>query len=90
VLTDVRVNVTGDVAVVSCAENILTAIGDPAYEGDDISGGSTVATNVFRRTADGWRLWVHHASPILGRAADPDWDAADGDSPGPDKDGDVT
>ena len=30
-------------------------------------GGSqkVLATNVFRRRAQGWRLWVHHASPVL-------------------------
>jgi hypothetical protein len=25
---------------------------------------------VFRRTADGWRLWSHHASPVLTESAD--------------------
>ncbi|WP_143672996.1 nuclear transport factor 2 family protein, partial [Streptomyces sp. b94] len=23
------------------------------------------ATNVFRRTPDGWKLWSHHGSPVL-------------------------
>jgi len=27
-----------------------------------------VATNVFVRTSDGWRLWIHHASPVLSAA----------------------
>ena len=32
-----------------------------------LAGGRAVATNVFRRTPDGWRLWLHHASPVLTR-----------------------
>lgn len=66
-LTDVTVQVNGDVAVVTCGENILT--GDAGDTEDDASpgfaGGRAVATNIFRRTGDGWRLWVHHASPVL-------------------------
>ena len=32
-----------------------------------LAGGRAVATNVFRRTPEGWRLWLHHASPVLTR-----------------------
>ena len=53
-LTDVRVAVEGDIAVVTCTENVLTA-------GD---AGAAAATNVFRRRPDGWRLQVHHAGPL--------------------------
>ena len=70
-LTDVRTRVVGDVAVVSCAENILTAaaagVGDTA---EGFTGGHVVATNVFRRTEDGWQAIVHHASPVLARGTD--------------------
>ncbi|HET9380180.1 MAG TPA: nuclear transport factor 2 family protein [Streptomyces sp.] len=66
-LTDVHVSVTGDTALVTCTENILS--GGPAPEGSDepgpLLGQLVVATNVFRRTSDGWRLWSHHASPVL-------------------------
>jgi ketosteroid isomerase-like protein len=89
VLTDVRADVAGDVAVVTCRENILTAIGDPTHAGDSLSGGSTVATNVFRRTAEGWRLWVHHASPILGRGSDSGTDEEDSDVADADEDGEA-
>ena len=65
ILTDVRTSVVGDVGVVSCAENILTGV--DAGEGGGLSGGRVVTTNVFRRTPDGWRAWVHHASPVLAR-----------------------
>lgn len=64
VLTDVEVQVCGDVAVVTCGENMLTGLtaeGGPA----GLAGSRAVATNVFRRTPAGWRLWVHHASPVL-------------------------
>jgi ketosteroid isomerase-like protein len=64
-LTDVEVSIAGDVAVVTCAENILTAVGDAETESSALAGGHVVATNVFRRTSQGWRLWVHHASPVL-------------------------
>jgi ketosteroid isomerase-like protein len=59
-LTDVEVRVEGDTAIVTCTENILTAV---SQEG---SSGQVVATNVFRRRPDGWRLQVHHGSPVMG------------------------
>ena len=59
-LTDVQVAVTGETAVVTCTENVLTSA-DP---GDNAA---VVATNVFVRRPDGWRLQVHHGSPVLGR-----------------------
>lgn len=66
VLTDVDIRLAGDVAVVTCGENILTGLPEQAgAAGDGFAGGHAVATNVFRRTKSGWRLWVHHASPVL-------------------------
>lgn len=70
-LTDVEVGVDGDAAVVTCTENILT--GGPAEDdgsAGSLVGGLVVATNVFRRTSDGWRLWVHHGSPVLAEEDD--------------------
>ena len=58
VLTDVTVAVLGEVAVVTCDENILTS----AEPGD---AGQVAATNIFRRRDGRWRLWVHHGSPVL-------------------------
>jgi ketosteroid isomerase-like protein len=66
-LTDVHVSVTGDTALVTCTENILSGGPAPA-EGDELGplvGQLVVATNVFRRTPLGWKLWSHHASPVL-------------------------
>ena len=65
-LTDVEVTVPPDdpaVASVTCTENVLT--GDEDTGPDAFGGGRAVATNVFIRTAAGWRLWIHHASPVV-------------------------
>ncbi|MFB8022758.1 nuclear transport factor 2 family protein [Streptomyces rubiginosohelvolus] len=65
-LTDVNIAMTGDTALVTCTENILS--GGPAEEGNALGplvGQLVVATNVFRRTPDGWKLWSHHGSPVL-------------------------
>jgi ketosteroid isomerase-like protein len=64
-LTDVQVSVAADTAVVTCTENVLTAVTEAAQ-----SGGTVVATNVLRRRADGWRVQVHHGSPVLGQLVD--------------------
>ena len=62
-LTDVEVSVLEGVASVTCTENVLT--GDDSTGLDAFGGAKAVATNVFVRTDDGWRLWIHHASPVL-------------------------
>jgi ketosteroid isomerase-like protein len=62
-LTDVEVSVLGDVASVTCTENVLT--GDADVDQSSFSGGRAVATNVFVRTGDAWKLWIHHASPVM-------------------------
>ncbi len=62
-LTDVEVSVLDDVASVTCTENVLTA--DESTGPDSFGGAKAVATNVFSRTQEGWRLWIHHASPVL-------------------------
>ncbi|WP_435601627.1 nuclear transport factor 2 family protein [Streptomyces sp. C10-9-1] len=77
-LTDVTVDVAGDTALVTCTENILS--GGPAEEAGELGpllGQLVVATNVFRRTPDGWKLWSHHGSPVL---ADSDGEEEDGAS----------
>jgi ketosteroid isomerase-like protein len=62
-LTDVEVSVWERVASVTCTENVLT--GDDRTGPDAFGGAKAVATNVFVRTDEGWRLWIHHASPVL-------------------------
>ncbi|MDI3388926.1 nuclear transport factor 2 family protein [Streptomyces sp. B-S-A8] len=76
-LTDVKVSVHADTALVSCTENILS--GGPAEEGADLGplvGQLVVATNVFHRTPDGWKLWSHHASPVLAETEDEEGDGS--------------
>lgn len=67
-LTGVEVSIDADVAVVTCEENILTAV--EAADGGLGDTAKVVSTNVFRRRADGWRLWVHHASPVISPGGD--------------------
>lgn len=65
-LTDVRVEIAADTAVVTCTENILSS--DPAEPADEpgaLVGAHVVATTVFRRAGDDWRIWSHHGSPVL-------------------------
>ncbi|HEX3830068.1 MAG TPA: nuclear transport factor 2 family protein [Sporichthyaceae bacterium] len=66
VLTDVEVALAGEVAVVTCVENIITAADEESNSDPTaFAGAKGVATNVFRRTGTGWRLWVRHGSPVL-------------------------
>ncbi|GLY79788.1 nuclear transport factor 2 family protein [Actinoallomurus iriomotensis] len=72
VLTDMQVRISGDQAVVTCSENIITAVEESA---DSLTtGGSMVTTNVFIRTDEGWRMWLHHGSPVLNREEEDDED----------------
>ena len=64
-LTDVQVSVHGDTAVVTCTENVLTEVSELTR-----GAGAVVATNVLVRRADGWRVQVHHGSPVLGQLED--------------------
>jgi ketosteroid isomerase-like protein len=68
-ITDVQVEVRGDVGWVHCTENILSQ----ARGGLSIT--AILATNVFERQATEWRLVHHHASHVLA-PQDPGPDAA--------------
>jgi ketosteroid isomerase-like protein len=62
-LTDVQVDVGGDLAWVLCTENILSqAGGGPAVA-------SILATNLFERHGEEWLLVHHHASHVLASPA---------------------
>jgi uncharacterized protein (TIGR02246 family) len=66
-LTDVSVELLGELAVVTCEESILTGVGGG---GDDAGPGlgdaaRVVATNVFRLRDGEWRLRLHHGSPVI-------------------------
>jgi ketosteroid isomerase-like protein len=60
-LTDVEISVLPEAATVTCTENVLTGAEDSRWFG----GARVEATNVFVRRPDGWRLWVHRATPVL-------------------------
>ncbi|WP_375001867.1 nuclear transport factor 2 family protein [Aeromicrobium sp. CTD01-1L150] len=57
--------VEGDVAVVTCTENILS--GEGVESADSFSGGKAVCTSVLVRSDAGapWKFWSRHASPVL-------------------------
>ncbi|MEU1311873.1 nuclear transport factor 2 family protein [Streptomyces cinnamoneus] len=78
-LTDVEVSVAGDTAMVTCTENILS--GAPAENEGELGplvGQLVVATNVFRRAGDEWKVWSHHGSPVLaGRDEEDEDDSAE-------------
>jgi len=61
-ITNVRVSGDRDVAWVTCTENILSQIDGR------VSVTSLLATNVFERVPDGWKMVLHHASHILAAA----------------------
>ena len=64
-LTDVRVVVAAEVAVVTCVENVLADLPE-AEDPSAFAGGRAEATNVLRRDRDGrWRLFSHHSSPVF-------------------------
>ena len=57
-LTDVRAQVSGDVAWVICIEKISHRMGD------EVQSGFAQSTNIFVRSGSRWLLNVHHASPM--------------------------
>ncbi len=69
-ITDVEVQLSGDVALVTCQENVLTVVDSPSGDPTGFAGGLALATNVFHRGGGGWRLWLHHASPVLSVSTD--------------------
>jgi ketosteroid isomerase-like protein len=69
IVTDDHVVVAGDVAWVTCDENLLGG-----------EGGATVAViNLFARDDRGrWRMLAHHGSPVMGRSLPAEEADADG------------
>jgi ketosteroid isomerase-like protein len=55
--TNVDIRMAGEYAVVVCCENITSK-----HEGD-VRVAVALATNIYQRTAAGWRMVHHHASP---------------------------
>lgn len=63
-ISAVLADVTGDLAWVTCTENILSEVRGR------VTVTSVLATNIFERASDGWRLVHHHASHVVGSAPD--------------------
>lgn len=64
-LTEEQVTVVGDAAWVTLYENILQEVPRPGASG--LGDSRVAATNVFARGVDGgWRMVVHHGSPVGG------------------------
>jgi uncharacterized protein (TIGR02246 family) len=58
-LTEQRIDIDGDVAVVSTVEDMITT-------GEQYDGVAALASSfVLRRRQDGWRIVHQHASPLL-------------------------
>ena len=53
-MTNEVVAAAGDVAWVTLDENLV----------DQFATGTVAATNTFVRTPDGWRMVLHHGSPV--------------------------
>ena len=60
-----RVAVTGMMIAVHSVHEIITVAGEKRPRPP------VIATNVYLRTAAGWRMVVHHASPAPGPAPEP-------------------
>ncbi|MGI9553815.1 MAG: nuclear transport factor 2 family protein [Thermodesulfobacteriota bacterium] len=57
-LTDIKINIKGDLAWVTCVQEMVYIKRDP------VSYNLSQSTNIFEKTDDEWKLVVHHASPI--------------------------
>lgn len=58
-LTEVQIQVAGDVAWVVCTENITSR------HGETVQQSRVLATNLFERVGERWMVIHHHGSPIM-------------------------
>jgi len=61
IVTEADTVVEGDLAVVTCTENVLSSGGT----NQALGAGRALTTNGFVRVEGQWRIWLHHASPVL-------------------------
>jgi ketosteroid isomerase-like protein len=57
-LTDVKVDVRSEIAWVTLYENLVSSI-----QGQDYTA-AILTTNIFQKTAEGWRMILHHGSSV--------------------------
>lgn len=67
IVTDVSVTVQDHSAVVTCTEIILR----PGEGDEPFVSSHAMATNGFVEVEGRWRMWLHHASPVLGPLGGP-------------------
>ena len=58
-LTEIQIQVAGDVAWVICTENIANRQGERSQES------RVLATNLYEKTGDSWKIIHHHGSPVM-------------------------
>ncbi|GJL53500.1 MAG: hypothetical protein NPIRA02_06320 [Nitrospirales bacterium] len=58
-LTELQVQVAADVAWVICTENITSRVGDVDQNS------VVVATNLYERIGESWKIIHHHGSPLM-------------------------
>lgn len=61
IVTEADTVVEGDLAIVTCTENVLSSDSDD----DPLGAGRALTTNGFIRVDGQWSIWLHHASPVL-------------------------
>lgn len=59
-LTDLQIQMAGDVAWVICVENITS------QQSDEPQQAKVLATNLFERIGDEWLMIHHHGSAVMG------------------------
>jgi ketosteroid isomerase-like protein len=57
-LTDVKIEICGEVGWVTLYENLNSTI-----EGENYSA-AVLTTNIFQKTEEGWRMILHHGSSV--------------------------
>jgi ketosteroid isomerase-like protein len=58
-LTEIQIQVAGDVAWVVCTEQITSR------QGEQPQGSRVLATNLYEKTGDRWQIIHHHGSPVM-------------------------
>lgn len=58
-LTEMQIQVAGDVAWVICTENITSRQGERSQES------RILATNLYEKAGAGWKIIHHHGSPVM-------------------------
>jgi ketosteroid isomerase-like protein len=58
-LTEVQIQVAGDVGWVVCTENITSR------QGETVQESQVLATNLYERVGERWMLIHHHGSPVM-------------------------